>query len=146
LPTRIAACTGDRISASAGADQGSRYRGDLSAASHLPIAADSFRLTWVTGRTTVLTEPHRDELLRANLWHLRGREPDLLDSSSLLAAYGHMVMLDLAGGTPVHICRRCKMPFVHTDRRAGYCSDRCRWAAQKAASWKRKAIAETRRP
>ena len=44
----------------------------------LPIAADWFSLTWVTGRTAVLTEPHVDELLRAGLWYLRGRERDLL--------------------------------------------------------------------
>ena len=50
----------------------------MSAAGHLSIAPDWFSLTRVTGRTAVLTEPHMDELLRANLWQLRGCERDLL--------------------------------------------------------------------
>jgi glyoxylase-like metal-dependent hydrolase (beta-lactamase superfamily II) len=45
---------------------------------HLPVAAAWFSVTWVTARTAMLTEPHVDELLRANLWYLRGRERDLL--------------------------------------------------------------------
>jgi glyoxylase-like metal-dependent hydrolase (beta-lactamase superfamily II) len=44
----------------------------------LPAAASWFSLTWVTGRTAVITEPHVDDLLQANLWYLRGRERDLL--------------------------------------------------------------------
>lgn len=44
----------------------------------LPIAATWFSVTWVTGRTAVLTEPHVDGLLQANLWYVRGRERDLL--------------------------------------------------------------------
>jgi glyoxylase-like metal-dependent hydrolase (beta-lactamase superfamily II) len=47
-------------------------------APQLPVAADWFSLTWVTARTAVITEPHIDELLQANLWYLRGRERDLL--------------------------------------------------------------------
>lgn len=44
----------------------------------LPVAASWFSLTWVTGRTAVITEPHVDDLLQANIWYLRGRERDLL--------------------------------------------------------------------
>ena len=44
----------------------------------LPVAAAWFSVTWVTARTAILTEPHVDELLRANLWYVRGRERDLL--------------------------------------------------------------------
>jgi glyoxylase-like metal-dependent hydrolase (beta-lactamase superfamily II) len=47
-------------------------------ASQLPVVADWYTVTWVTGRTAVLTEPHVDELLQANLWYLRGRDRDLL--------------------------------------------------------------------
>lgn len=47
-------------------------------APQLPVAADWFSLTWVTARTAVITEPHMDGLLQANLWYLRGRERDLL--------------------------------------------------------------------
>jgi glyoxylase-like metal-dependent hydrolase (beta-lactamase superfamily II) len=44
----------------------------------LPVAADWFSLTWLTARTAVITEPHMDDLLRAGLWYLRGRDRDLL--------------------------------------------------------------------
>jgi glyoxylase-like metal-dependent hydrolase (beta-lactamase superfamily II) len=44
----------------------------------LPIAPDWFSVTWVTGGIAMLTEPHVDGLLRANLWYVRGREYDLL--------------------------------------------------------------------
>jgi glyoxylase-like metal-dependent hydrolase (beta-lactamase superfamily II) len=44
----------------------------------LPVAADWFSLTWVTGSVAMLTEPHVDGLIRANLWFVRGRERDLL--------------------------------------------------------------------
>jgi glyoxylase-like metal-dependent hydrolase (beta-lactamase superfamily II) len=50
----------------------------MSTVSQLPIAADWFSLTWVTGRTALITEPHIDEFLQGNLWYLRGRERDLL--------------------------------------------------------------------
>lgn len=44
----------------------------------LPVAASWFSVTWVTGHTAVITEPHVDDLLGANLWYLRGRERDML--------------------------------------------------------------------
>ena len=50
----------------------------MPATEHLPVAASWFSLTWVTGRTAVITEPHVDGLLQANLWYVRGRERDLL--------------------------------------------------------------------
>ena len=50
----------------------------MSNAPQLPVAADWFGLTWVTARTAVITEPHVDDLLRAGIWYLRGRDRDLL--------------------------------------------------------------------
>jgi glyoxylase-like metal-dependent hydrolase (beta-lactamase superfamily II) len=44
----------------------------------LPVVADWFSLRWVTGRTAVLTEPYVDDLIRANIWYLRGRDRDLV--------------------------------------------------------------------
>jgi len=44
----------------------------------LPVVGDWFSVTWVTGSIALLTEPHIDDLLRANLWYVRGRERDLL--------------------------------------------------------------------
>jgi glyoxylase-like metal-dependent hydrolase (beta-lactamase superfamily II) len=44
----------------------------------LPAASQWFRLTVLDERTTLIEEPHVRDLLRANLWHLRGRDRDLL--------------------------------------------------------------------
>ncbi len=44
----------------------------------LPVDRDWFRLTWVTASIAMLTEPHVDGLLRANIWYVRGREHDLV--------------------------------------------------------------------
>jgi glyoxylase-like metal-dependent hydrolase (beta-lactamase superfamily II) len=44
----------------------------------LPVAAHWFDLATVDERTTLIHEPHVHSLLRANLWHLRGRDHDLL--------------------------------------------------------------------
>jgi len=50
----------------------------MSSPRDLPVAGDWFSVTWVTGAVAMLTEPHVDGLLRANLWYVRGRERDLL--------------------------------------------------------------------
>jgi glyoxylase-like metal-dependent hydrolase (beta-lactamase superfamily II) len=44
----------------------------------LPVASPWFRFTVLDERTTLIEEPHARGLLRANLWHLRGRDRDLL--------------------------------------------------------------------
>jgi glyoxylase-like metal-dependent hydrolase (beta-lactamase superfamily II) len=44
----------------------------------LPVAADWFRISPVDDELTVISEPHVDELLHANMWLVRGRERDLL--------------------------------------------------------------------
>jgi glyoxylase-like metal-dependent hydrolase (beta-lactamase superfamily II) len=44
----------------------------------LPVVRDWFHVTWVTAGVAMLTEPHVDGLIRANLWYVRGRERDLL--------------------------------------------------------------------
>jgi glyoxylase-like metal-dependent hydrolase (beta-lactamase superfamily II) len=46
--------------------------------SSLPVAPDWFRFTVIDERTTLIDEPHVHGLLRANLWHRRGRDRDLL--------------------------------------------------------------------
>lgn len=50
----------------------------MSSPPELPVVADWFSVTWFTGSIAMLTEPHVDGLLRANLWYVRGRERDLL--------------------------------------------------------------------
>jgi glyoxylase-like metal-dependent hydrolase (beta-lactamase superfamily II) len=44
----------------------------------LPVAPQWFRFTVLDERTTLIEEPHVHGLLRANVWHLRGRDRDLL--------------------------------------------------------------------
>jgi glyoxylase-like metal-dependent hydrolase (beta-lactamase superfamily II) len=44
----------------------------------LPVAQQWFRFSTLDERTTLIEEPHVDELLSANAWHLRGRDSDLL--------------------------------------------------------------------
>ena len=76
----------------------------MDAAPQLPVAADWFSLTWVTGRTAVLTEPHMDELLRAGLWYLRGRDRDLLvDTGNGVGALAPVLARLARGGRPREI-------------------------------------------
>ncbi|MDT7640500.1 MAG: hypothetical protein QOC83_4788 [Pseudonocardiales bacterium] len=44
----------------------------------LPVAATWFASTPVDAAITLFTEPHVHPLLRANFWHLRGRDRDLV--------------------------------------------------------------------
>jgi glyoxylase-like metal-dependent hydrolase (beta-lactamase superfamily II) len=65
----------------------------------LPVAATWFAVTWVTPRTVVLTEPHVDGLLQANLWYLRGRGHDLLvDSGNGIAPLAPVLARFARGG------------------------------------------------
>lgn len=50
----------------------------MSETRRLPVAPEWFKVTWVTASIAMLTEPHVDGLIRANLWFVRGRERDLL--------------------------------------------------------------------
>lgn len=49
----------------------------------LPVAADWFARRRVDDAVTLLWEPHVDPLIRCNIWHLRGRDRDLLVDSGL---------------------------------------------------------------
>ena len=64
----------------------------------LPVVADWFSLTWVTGGIAMLTEPHVNGLMRANLWYVRGRERDLLVDTGNGAAPLRPVLARLARG------------------------------------------------
>lgn len=44
----------------------------------LPVADDWFRFEAVDEATIMIEEPHVHELLRANTWHVRGGDRDLL--------------------------------------------------------------------
>ena len=49
----------------------------------LPVATPWFEVVRVDDATTRLTEPHLHPLLRANVWHVRGRDRDLVIDTGL---------------------------------------------------------------
>ena len=49
----------------------------------LAVARPWFKRAAVSDRLTRITEPHVDELLRANIWHLAGRDHDLIVDTGL---------------------------------------------------------------
>ncbi|GAB2651031.1 hypothetical protein GCM10027169_16070 [Gordonia jinhuaensis] len=51
--------------------------------SALPVADTWFRVEQVTDQIARIDEPHVDELLRANIWHLRGLDHDLVVDAGL---------------------------------------------------------------
>jgi glyoxylase-like metal-dependent hydrolase (beta-lactamase superfamily II) len=88
-------------------------------APQLPVAADWFSLTWVTGRTAVLTEPHVDELLRAGLWYLRGRDRDLLvDTGNGVGALAPVLARLARSQRPREIV--CLCTHAHIDHIGGF--------------------------
>jgi glyoxylase-like metal-dependent hydrolase (beta-lactamase superfamily II) len=70
----------------------------MSSPSHLPVVPDWFSVTWVTGSIAMLTEPHVNGLMRANLWYMRGRERDLLVDTGNGAAPLRPVLARLTRG------------------------------------------------
>lgn len=91
----------------------------MDAAAQLPVAADWFRLTWVTGRTALLTEPHVHEFLQAGIWYLRGRDRDLLVDTGAGAAALAPVLARLArGGRPRELV--CLVTHAHIDHIGGF--------------------------
>jgi glyoxylase-like metal-dependent hydrolase (beta-lactamase superfamily II) len=84
-----------------------------------PIAADWFSLTWVTARTAVITEPHMDELLRAGIWYLRGRDRDLLvDTGNGVGRLAPVLARLARGGRPREIV--CVCTHAHIDHIGGF--------------------------
>ncbi len=49
----------------------------------LPIADRWFERRTISANLTLLTEPHVDPLLRCNIWHVRGRDRDLVIDTGL---------------------------------------------------------------
>ncbi len=91
----------------------------MHAAPQLPVVADWFSLTWVTGRTALLTEPHVDELLRAGLWYLRGRERDLLvDTGNGVGALAPVLARLARVGRPREVI--CLCTHAHVDHIGGF--------------------------
>ncbi len=51
--------------------------------SGMPVADDWFATTPIDERLSVIVEPHVHPFLRANIWHLRGRDRDLIVDTGL---------------------------------------------------------------
>jgi glyoxylase-like metal-dependent hydrolase (beta-lactamase superfamily II) len=61
-------------------------------AARLPVADPWFTSRPVGNGVTLITEPHVHPLLRCNVWHVRGRDRDLVIDTALgLAPLGHLV-------------------------------------------------------
>jgi len=86
--------------------------------SGLPALADWFSVNWVTGRTAVLTEPHVDGLLQANLWYLRGRERDLVVDAGNGIAPLQPVLERFARGRRREVV--CLVTHAHVDHIGGF--------------------------
>jgi glyoxylase-like metal-dependent hydrolase (beta-lactamase superfamily II) len=67
----------------------------------LPVADAWFRATPVDPNVTLITEPHVRALLRANTWHVRGQDRDLLVDSGLGVASLRAAFPDLFRREPV---------------------------------------------
>ena len=65
----------------------------------LPVADPWFVASRVGDGITLMTEPHVHPLLRCNVWHVHGRDIDVVIDSSLgLAPLRHLVERELANG------------------------------------------------
>jgi glyoxylase-like metal-dependent hydrolase (beta-lactamase superfamily II) len=67
----------------------------------LPVVTEWFAVTPVTAAITLIREPHADPLVRANLWHVRGRDRDLLVDCGLGITSFHDALPALVAREPV---------------------------------------------
>jgi glyoxylase-like metal-dependent hydrolase (beta-lactamase superfamily II) len=67
----------------------------------LPVAAPWFTTTRVDDAITLIREPHVDPLVRANLWHIRGLDFDLLIDCGLGVTSFHESLPELVVREPV---------------------------------------------
>jgi glyoxylase-like metal-dependent hydrolase (beta-lactamase superfamily II) len=67
----------------------------------LPVVTPWFTTTTTSDTITLIREPHADPLVRANLWHVRGRDRDLLVDCGLGVTSFHDALPELAAREPV---------------------------------------------
>ena len=80
----------------------------------LPVAETWFERRALEGGITFLTEPHVHELLRCNIWHVRGRDRDLLIDTGLGLVSLQRAATDLFGSTLVTV-----LTHAHCDHMGG---------------------------
>ncbi len=80
--------------------------------SGLRIASKWFERTTVGGDITLLTEPRVHPLLRCNIWHVRGRDRDLVIDTGLGVASLTAAAADLFGGPILAVATHSHMDHV----------------------------------
>ena len=80
----------------------------------IPVASplEWFRRTPLDGGLTLFTEPSVHELLRCNIWHLRGRNRDLLIDTGLGVASLSSAALDLFDASVLAVATHAHMDHV----------------------------------
>jgi len=89
-----------------------------------PVAAAWFDVRDVGDGVTCLTEPHVDELLRSNVWHVRGRDRDLVVDAANGIGDLASVLAPLVGDRPV-VAVATHGHFDHVGGLAGFDDRRC---------------------
>lgn len=98
--------------------------------SGLPIAGHWFERTTVSDGITLLWEPHVHPLLRCNIWHVAGRESDLLIDTGLGVASLQDAAADLFGKPLTVVLTHCHMDHAGGAHEFGSC---CVHAAEAEA-------------
>jgi glyoxylase-like metal-dependent hydrolase (beta-lactamase superfamily II) len=83
-------------------------------ASPLPVVPEWFSLTPLDGSITLITEPHADDWVSANTWHVRGRDHDLLIDSGLGVAPLRSLLVERFGREPTVV-----LTHAHLDHMGG---------------------------
>src|SRR5690242_20659514 len=73
----------------------------ISSGPALPVAERWYQVTRITDDLAVITEPHVHPLLRANIWHLRGRDRDLVVDAGLGVAPLRPALPELFARDPI---------------------------------------------
>ncbi len=78
----------------------------------LRVATTWFERTSIGGDVTLLTEPHVHPLLRCNVWHVRGRDRDLVIDTGLGVASLRSAAADLFGAPVLAVATHAHMDHV----------------------------------
>jgi glyoxylase-like metal-dependent hydrolase (beta-lactamase superfamily II) len=80
----------------------------------LPVVTNWFHSEPAGPLVTVLSEPHADELINANIWHVRGRDRDLLVDCGLGIGSLRSALPEAGNGDPVVV-----VTHAHLDHMGG---------------------------